>query len=370
MQPVFRFAPSPNGFLHLGHAASALLNAALARQMGGRLLLRIEDIDPGRSRPEFEAAIQEDLDWLGLRFEQPVRRQSEHIGDYAAALAGLGARGLTYACFCTRTGLAARVADAAAAGAPLRRDPDGAPIGACRCKAMAPAERQARIDAGEPHATRLDIAAALLAAHCDSPAGAVPNAPHPEEQAALRPASRRTRAPDRTTVAAHWSPSSFETHRQEAMLLRMRGDGVRSEILDQAPDTLIPGPRPLSWTAWDPAADACATIPADPARWGDVVIGRKDTPTSYHLAVTMDDALQGVTHVVRGADLSEATDVHVLLQRLLDLPTPLYHHHALVLDPEGRKLSKSLGSVALRALRAEGATPDDIRRRLGFSARP
>ncbi|PSC05068.1 tRNA glutamyl-Q(34) synthetase GluQRS [Alsobacter soli] len=288
-QPVFRFAPSPNGYLHLGHAASALLNASLAKRLGGRLLLRIEDIDIGRSRPEFEAAIVEDLAWLGLRFDEPARRQSEHMAEYAAALQELGRRGLTYPCFCTRGEIAARVAEAEAPGRSWPRDPDGAPMGVCPCAGLSLADRQGRIRAGEPHATRLAMAAALEAA----------------------------------------------------------------------------GDAPLGWTEWDPASDGGRHVEADPARWGDVVIGRKDVPASYHLAVTHDDALQGVTHVVRGADLREATHIHVLLQRLRGLPTPVYHHHGLVLDADGRKLSKSIRSTALRSLRAEGVTPGEIRRRLG-----
>nr|WP_188520279.1 tRNA glutamyl-Q(34) synthetase GluQRS [Alsobacter metallidurans] len=293
-QPVFRFAPSPNGLLHLGHAASALLNAEIAARLGGRLLLRIEDIDPGRSRPEFEQAIREDLAWLGLRFAGPVRRQSEHLADYAGALDRLAGRGLSYPCFCTRGLTARRVAEAEATGAPLRRDPDGAPLGACRCKALPAGDREARIAAGEAHAMRLDMAAALAA------------------------------------IAE----------------------------------------SPLGWTAWNAAEGVLTPVLGDPARWGDVVVGRKDVRASYHLAVVLDDALQGVTHVVRGEDLREATHVHVLLQALFGLPTPVYHHHGLVLDPDGRKLSKSLGSTALRTLRAEGVSPEEVRARLGFSARP
>jgi glutamyl-Q tRNA(Asp) synthetase len=297
-QPVFRFAPSPNGLLHLGHAASALLNAQLASRLGGRLLLRIEDIDPGRSRPEFERAIREDLAWLGLDFGEPPRRQSEHIADYAAVLATLEREGLAYPCFCTRGITARLVAEREAGGAKWPRDPDGAPLYAGPCRSLSEAQRRRRVAAGEPHALRLATDEAL----------------------------RRILA---------------------------RDDGA-----------------PPAWPAWDPATGDQRRVPADPARWGDVVIGRKDVAASYHVAVTHDDALQGVTQVVRGEDLREATHAHALLQALLGWPTPVYHHHALLLGPDGRKLSKSLGSTALRALRAEGVSAEEVRRRLGFIGSP
>jgi glutamyl-Q tRNA(Asp) synthetase len=292
MQPVLRFAPSPNGFLHLGHAYSALLNAAIAERIGGRLLLRIEDIDPLRSRPEFEAAIHEDLAWLGIRHETPVRRQSRHIGDYAAALTGLRHRGLLYPCFCSRGETARFVAEREAGGAPWPRDPDGAPFHAGPCRSLETAEANRRIAAGEPHSWRLLLDHALAVAD----AGA-----------------------------------------------------------------LGPG-----WRSFDPESLAVTEEPGSAPAWGDVVLGRKDVPTSYHLSVVLDDALQGVTHVVRGEDLRAATAVHALLQRLLGLPSPLYHHHGVVLDEEGRKLSKSIASTALRSLRAEGVTAEQVRRRLGF----
>ncbi|MCP8941128.1 tRNA glutamyl-Q(34) synthetase GluQRS [Alsobacter sp. SYSU M60028] len=290
-QPVFRFAPSPNGWLHLGHAASALLNAELARRMGGRFLLRIEDIDAQRSRPEFEAGVYEDLAWLGLSWEKPVLRQSEHMARYAAALETLKARGLLYPCFCTRA-QAARFA--AEKGADWPRDPDGAPLHAGPCRALPAAERARRIADGEPHAWRLAMDAALADA-----------------------------------------------------------------------------PGPLTWTDWNPDTGATRLVEARPVAWGDAVLGRKDAPTSYHLAVVLDDALQGVTHVVRGADLEAATDLHRLLQALFGLPTPVYHHHPLLLDADGRKLAKSLDSTPLRQLRAEGVTPEEARARIGwFSVRP
>jgi glutamyl-Q tRNA(Asp) synthetase len=290
MQPVFRFAPSPNGRLHLGHAFSALLNADFARRWGGRFLLRIEDIDRGRSRPEFEAAIEDDLAWLGLAWETPVRRQSEHFDDYRTAFGRLRAGGLVYPCFCTRADLARAVAAReAATGAAWPRDPDGAPLYPGTCKALPSAEAERRIRAGEPHAWRLDGAAARAAA----------------------------------------------------------------------------GPDPLVRTGFD-ASGAESRVAAHPERWGDAVIVRKDTPTSYHLAVVVDDALQGVTHEVRGADLDAATDLHVLLQALLGLPHPRYHHHRLVLDDGGAKLSKSRQAEALADLRARGVTASAVRRMLGF----
>ncbi len=286
-QPVFRFAPSPNGRLHLGHAYSALLNADLARRRGGRFLLRIEDIDTTRCRPEFEQGIYADLAWLGLAWERPVRRQSEHFGTYRAAFAPLKGRGLAYPCFCTRTDIARTVADLERNG-PWPRDPDGAPLYPGTCRDLPPAGAEDRIAGGEPHAWRIDMAAALRKA-----------------------------------------------------------------------------PGPHRHPGFDPDGGT-APVDAAPARWGDAVIVRKDIPTSYHLSVVVDDALQGVTHVVRGADLEAATDLHVLLQVLLGLPSPLYHHHGLVRDPEGGKLSKSAGSESLEDLRARGATPAAIRRRLGF----
>jgi glutamyl-Q tRNA(Asp) synthetase len=288
-QPVFRFAPSPNGRLHLGHACSALLNAELARRWSGRFLLRIEDVDVTRCRPEFEAGIYEDLAWLGLRWEEPVRRQSEHFGDYRAALERLKARGLIYPCFCSRREIAEAAATREAEGGkPWPRDPDGAPLYPGTCRALGRAEAGRRIADGEPHAWRIDMAKALAAA---------------------------------------------------------------------------PGALGYSRFTLD---DAEKAGPARPGRWGDAIIARKEILTSYHLSVVLDDALQGVTHVVRGQDLEAATDLHVLLQDRLGLPTPRYHHHALIRDAEGDKLSKSLLSESLADLRARGVRPDEIRRRLGF----
>ncbi|MEE1658378.1 tRNA glutamyl-Q(34) synthetase GluQRS [Microvirga sp. CF3062] len=288
-KPVFRFAPSPNGRLHLGHAYSALLNADFARRFEGRLLLRIEDIDITRCRPEFEEAIYEDLAWLGLRWEEPVRRQSEHFGDYRAAFRTLKGRGVAYPCFCSRKDIAEAVAcREAETGRAWPHDPDGAPLYPGTCRNLSAVEIEPRIAAGERHAWRFDMAALKK---------------------------------------------------------------------------LLPGPHGYHRFDCDGHEERMA---ADPWRWGDAVIVRKDTPTSYHLSVVVDDTLQGVTHVVRGQDLEAATDLHVLLQVLLGLPTPLYHHHGLVLDPEGDKLAKSRQSQALAELRAAGATPQAIRQRLGF----
>lgn len=281
MPPVFRFAPSPNGYLHLGHALSALLNADMAKAAGGRLLLRIEDIDEVRCRPEYETAIYEDLAWLGITWEQPVRRQSEHYDDYRAALAKLDALGLTYRAYESRAETAR-----AAAG----YDPDGAPLYPGRHSAIINAvERRRRADAGEPYAVRLDMAAALA-----------------------------------RVGQLVWTES---------------GEGPAGET---------------------------GAVTANPGAWGDVILARKDTPTSYHLAVTVDDAAQGVTDLVRGRDLFHATSVHRLLQALLGLAIPRYDHHRLMLDADGRKLSKSTLATGLRELRAQGMGAADIRRLVGL----
>jgi glutamyl-Q tRNA(Asp) synthetase len=288
MSPVFRFAPSPNGYLHLGHALSALLNADMARTKGGRLLLRIEDIDTARCRPEYEAAIYEDLRWLGIQWDNPVRRQSGYWTQYRNALARLETSGLIYPSFESRAELARLVAAREADGL-WPRDPDGAPLYLGDARKMDPEERTRRINAGEPYALRLDMKAALACG---------------EE---------------------------------------------------------------LTWTETGagPAGET-GTIAADPSIWGDVVLARKEIPTSYHLAVVVDDAAQGVTEVVRGSDLFHATALHRLLQVLLGLPEPRYHHHRLVLDEAGNKLSKSTQSTGLRELRARGAAPAEIRRMAGL----
>jgi len=285
---VFRFAPSPNGHLHLGHAYSALLNFDMAREAGGRLLLRIEDIDKARSRPEYETAIYEDLDWLGISWEQPVRRQSEHLVDYRSALARLEAMNLIYPSFESRSEIAALVAEREREG-PWPRDPDGAPLYPGRARDMPFAERERRRTAGEPFALRLAVDAALARA------------------GNLR-----------------WTET---------------GAGPQGET---------------------------GRIAAAPQMWGDVILARKDMPTSYHLAVTLDDALQGVSDVVRGQDLFWSTGIHRLIQALLGLPEPIYHHHRLILDADGRKLSKSNRAKSLRELRAAGSSAVDIRRMVGL----
>jgi len=285
---IFRFAPSPNGYLHLGHALSALINFDMARAAGGRLLLRIEDIDTTRCRSEYETAIYEDLAWLGIAWEQPVRRQSEHFDDYRVALARLDAMGLLYPSFESRGEIARMVAERER-HARWPRDPDGAPFYPGDARALSSSERRRRMATGEPYALRLDMAAASA------------------------------RVGDLS-----WTET---------------GTGPEGET---------------------GAVDAC------PEQWGDVVLARKDMPTSYHLAVAVDDAVQGVTDVVRGQDLFWATGVHRLLQALLELPVPRYHHHRLIRDSEGQKLSKSTRATALRALRDGGATPSDVRAMVGL----
>ena len=276
---VTRFAPSPTGHLHLGHAHSALVGWQAARRAGGRFLLRIEDIDQTRCRPDFTAAILDDLAWLGLDWDGPVRVQSEHIADYRDALDRLAGQGLLYPCFCTRADIQAEVARADAAP----HGPDG-PLYPGICRALAPAEREARLAAGAAFALRLDAAraAALVG--------------------------------------------------------------------------------PLSWHD-----EIAGTVAADAAGHGDVVLARKDAPTSYHLSVTIDDALQGVSLVTRGEDLFAATHVHRLLQALLGLPVPRYRHHALITDASGRRLAKRDRAQTLRALRDSGRSPAEVRALAGFA---
>lgn len=288
--PVFRFAPSPNGEMHLGHAYSALINQRMAAACGGRLLLRIEDIDFERCRPEFEAGIYRDLAWLGLRWETPVRRQSEHFADYAAALDRLVREEFVYPAFMSRGEVRDRIAAMERRGRLWPRDPDGVPFYPASDRALSNAERRRRMDAGKPFAWRLDTAAAL----------------------------------SRVGRRLIWSELAGE-------------DMARSQETE-----------------------------ARPQDWGDVVLARRDVPTSYHLSVVVDDAVQGVSHVVRGRDLYAATGVQRLLQELLGLPAPFYHHHRLIVGPDGRKLSKSLRDTGLRALRAGGLSPGDVRRRLGL----
>jgi glutamyl-Q tRNA(Asp) synthetase len=288
MTGVFRFAPSPNGYLHVGHALSALINFEMATASGGRLLLRIEDIDTSRCRSEYETAIYEDLVWLGIRWEKPVRRQSAHFDDYRAALARLEAMGLVYPSFESRGEIARLVAERERM-TPWPRDPDGVPLYPGSARTLSMAERRRLIDDGKPYALRLDMAAAVA--------------------------------------------------RVGALSWRETGAGPAGET---------------------------GTVAAAPEQWGDVVLARKDLPTSYHLAVTVDDAAQGVTDVVRGQDLFRATGVHRLIQAMLGLPVPRYHHHRLVRDADGQKLSKSTRATALRELRQAGAGPDEIRNMIGL----
>ena len=285
---ILRFAPSPNGYLHLGHAYSALLNHDMARDMGGRLLLRIEDIDAARSRPEYEAAIYGDLAWLGISWEQPVRRQSEHFDDYDAAIARLNAQGLLYPSFESRSEIATLVAERDRHGR-WPRDPDGVPLYPGRARNMPATERERRIDSGAPYALRLAMDAAVARAG-----------------------------------VLTWNESGLGPQGQTGI------------------------------------------VTAVPQMWGDIILARKETPTSYHLAVTVDDAFQGVSNVVRGQDLFWSTSIHRLLQALLGLPEPGYHHHRLILDAGGNKLAKSGQAKSLRELRAEGATAADIRRMVGL----
>lgn len=282
---VFRFAPSPNGLLHLGHALSAILNHDLAAACGGRFLLRIEDIDPARSRPEFETAIHRDLAWLGLDWERPVRRQSEHLAFYGEALERLKAMGVLYPGFLSRGEVKARVLAQEAAGGLWPRDPDGAPLYPTEERSLDRDQALGWIAAGHQHAWRLDMEKAL----------------------ALVP------------QALWWSEA---------------GEGPEGET---------------------------GIVAARPERWGDVMLSRPDAPASYHLAVVLDDAAQGITDVVRGQDLFHATAVHRLLQSLLGLPAPSYRHHGLVPGPDGRKLSKSNEDTGLAAYRERGVSPAGIR---------
>lgn len=281
MNFVTRFAPSPTGRLHRGHAYSALTAFEAARAVGGRFILRIEDIDATRSRPEFEAAIYEDLAWLGLAWEQPVRRQSDHLDDYHAALERLAARGLVYRCFRTRKEIAEDIA----------RAPHG-PMEAYRGEPLPPAEEARRLANGEPFAWRLSLAAA-----------------------------------------------------QDAV-----GDMSALSFLEEG---------------HGPSGEQ-GVIPARPGLGGDVVLARKDVGVAYHLAVVVDDGLQGITHVIRGQDLFEAAHVQRLLQALLDLPTPVYRHHPLLLGPDGKRYAKRDRAETLAELRSRGVAPSDLRREMGF----
>ncbi|MBL4906559.1 MAG: tRNA glutamyl-Q(34) synthetase GluQRS [Sneathiella sp.] len=281
MNIVTRFAPSPTGYLHIGHAYSASLAWKMARESDGHFILRMENIDPTRCRPEFEAGIYEDLAWLGLNWENPVRRQSDHMDDYAAILERLHSRDLLYPCFCSRAEIAAEIARSNSA--PHR--PEG-PVYPGTCRNVSDAERDRNFNSGIPYALRLNMDKAL------------------------------------TSVP----------------LARLTFKEVNKGV-----------------------------IQCDPAPFGDVVLARKEIPTSYHLAVTLDDALQGVNLVVRGQDLFTATHVQVLLHHLLDLPTPDYLHHGLVSDMKGRRLAKRDKDATLRSMREKGYSVKDVHKLIGFS---
>ena len=288
MSIVTRFSPSPTGYLHHGHAFSALVAWRRARESGGRFLLRLEDIDPARCRPQFADAILEDLAWLGLDWDGEVRVQSQRFAEYRSTLDALRARGLLYPCFCSRTDIHQSTT------AP--HTPDGAPLYPGTCRGLSEDERTARIAAGERCALRLNMQRALASKPPLPQAGEVGERREPGEGVAL----------------------TFE----EA------GEG---------------------------------TIPCHPEHFGDVVLARKDAPASYHLCVTHDDAVQGVTLVTRGVDLKPATHLHRLMQSLMGWPTPTYAHHELLTDATGRRLAKRDRSVTLRDLRARGHSPAEVR---------
>ena len=289
-EPVFRFAPSPNGELHLGHALSAILNSEWAARTRGRFLLRIEDIDLERCTPEYEQGIYDDLRWLGVDWEKPARRQSQHFAEYKTVLDLLIREELVYPSFMSRSEIRAFISEAETPKKPWPRDPDGVPLYPGADREMSARERRRRVASGTPYAWRLDVAAALARVS-----------------------------------------------------------------------------QPLSWTEFTQEfATTTQTIDARPAQWGDVVLARRDVPTSYHLSVVIDDAAQGVSHVVRGRDLFAATSIQRLLQELLGYPAPAYFHHHLVEGPDGRKLSKSENDTGLQRLRESGAAPADIRRLVGL----
>ncbi len=264
---VTRFAPSPTGLLHKGHAYSALLAHEAAKNNDGRFLLRIEDIDTTRCKPEFTEAIYEDLAWLGLAWEHPVRVQSQHFSDFKSALSTLKSEGLAYPCFCTRK----EIQDEIAASNSAPHGPEG-PVYPGICKKLSDTVRQAKVASGLAHAWRLDLDATLA------------------------------------KISA-----------------------------------------PITWHD-----ELAGDITATPEMLGDVILARKDTPTSYHLSVVIDDALQDITHIVRGQDLFHATHIHVVLQHILGLPTPIYHHHKLLVDSDGVRFAKRNKSVTLKSLREQG----------------
>ena len=288
-KPVFRFAPSSNGELHLGHAYSALLNQKMAHEYGGKLLLRIEDIDTVRCTPELEARMLEDLEWLGLQWDETPRRQSEHFDEYEKAISRLNEFGLLYPSKLSRSEIKKKISSFEEdTGEFWPRDPDGAPLYPGKERELDQCSQKSIMESGVQYSVRLHIHKAI-------------------------------KRINKQLVWHETGSGNFES------------------------------------------------ITAMPSLWGDVVVARKDTPTSYHIACTLDDALQGITHIVRGQDLFHATAIHRLLQTLLDLPEPTYHHHRLIRDKSGRKLSKSEKDTSIRSLREVGVTQSEIRKRLGFS---
>lgn len=290
-QPVFRFAPSPNGRLHLGHAFSALLNQQMANELDGKLLLRIEDTDLTRCTPVLEQRMLEDLEWLGINWDEEPTRQSDNIATYESIIETLQDEGLVYPAFMSRSQIKATIAREEENGIIWPTDPDGSPLYPNYDRKLLVDERESRIENGDAYALRLDMEKALQFINSD----------------------------------LHW----FENC-----------EGPNSEI---------------------------GVINADPAAWGDIILSRKDAPASYHLACVTDDAMQGITHVVRGRDLFWSTSVHLLLQQLLGFPTPQYHHHDLILDENNNKLSKSNNDTSIAQLRETGATVMDIKKMIGIA---
>ncbi|MEM7068403.1 MAG: tRNA glutamyl-Q(34) synthetase GluQRS [Pseudomonadota bacterium] len=289
-QPIFRFAPSPNGELHLGHAYSALLNLKMARAANGKILLRIEDIDTERCTPALEAQMLSDLEWIGFEWDEEPRRQSEHFEAYHQALFDLNKDGLLYASQMSRSEIKKRIAEIEGSGKVWPRDPDGAP-----------------------------------------------HYPGYERNIPLS------------------DPAAFKA--------ALGNKIIRLDVNKAA--TSLPGH--LSWqeSGGGPGGET-GTVSAQPENWGDFIVARRDTPTSYHLSCTLDDALQGITHIVRGQDLFHATSAHRLLQELLHLPAPSYNHHQLILDGNQKKLSKSDRDTSLRQLRDAGVAKEQILSRIGL----
>ncbi|MEM7619503.1 MAG: tRNA glutamyl-Q(34) synthetase GluQRS [Pseudomonadota bacterium] len=290
-KPVFRFAPSPNGFLHLGHAFSALITQQRARDIGGQVLLRIEDIDQARCHKQYEQAIYEDLEWLGFGWDGSVRRQSEYLNAYQDALETLRQKGMLYPCFATRSEIK-QVLIKQGSGISHAKDPDGSFLYPGIYKNFPAKELEKRLANGESYALRLDMQKAMCVLN--------------------------------------------EQINTQLTIREITSEG--NEIKRNA----------------------------KPAIWGDVVLSRKDIKCSYHIACCVDDAWQGVSHVTRGRDLHAATDLHRLLQKLLDLPEPIYFHHRLIFNDKSEKLSKSVKSTALRDLRRQGCTVQDIKNMIGL----